>query len=740
MTDFARYLNIRSAQMPVLSPDGSRVAFLSDITGNLQVWSAPTAPDSREWPRQLTFFADKVWEIHGTGGGDHLLAVGDVGGNERQQFYLISGYGGEGGHEVRRLTSDDNAIHRFGGFSGDGQRILYAANGRNGVDFDLFQMDVADGESHLLCELSGNQEVMAWSLDEEFVLTRQQVGPLEDRLFLIDLHGEGNSRQPWELTAGTAPARYEQVRWGHGGVYLLSDRTHDRGAICRLDLESGELSEIVNADAHSGDGEMEALAMAANGAAVYSYNEGGYSRLWRVDLKTGERAAVAGLPDGQIGHISVKNNGTLVCDVQTPQANLNVARELQPAEIGVDAAYDLLVAAGKAPVLITPSDIKSTLSENIVDGRVGSVLVGTLTTDAARREAYQQLVDTGLADAFTTPAEMRATVAAFRYFEIYKESSGAVTTAAEAALEKIARNVGINQTIDLTLDALSLGSIYFLAAIGLAITFGVMGVINMAHGEFIMMGAYTGYVVQQFVPNHTASIIVAIPLAFAVTFAAGVAMERLVIRWLYNRPLETLLATFGISIALQQLAKNIFGTQARPLTSPGWLDGALVINDVVAISYIRIAIFVLAMIFLGVFLFIMKRTRLGLETRAVTQNPRMAASMGINPNKVNMLTFGLGSGIAGVAGVAIGLFAKVTSELGSDYIVQSFMTVVVGGVGNIWGTLAGAAMIGFLQKGIEWFNPSNTLAAQTYMIVFIIIFIQFRPRGIIALKGRAAGD
>ncbi len=181
----------------------------------------------------------------------------------------------------------------------------------------------------------------------------------------------------------------------------------------------------------------------------------------------------------------------------------------------------------------------------------------------------------------------------------------------------------------------------------------------------------------------------ALPLAFAVTFAAGVAMERLVIRHLYHRPLETLLATFGISIALQQLAKNIFGTQARPLTSPAWLDGALVINDIVSISYIRIAIFVLALIFLGVFLFIMKRTRLGLEVRAVTQNPRMAASMGINPDRINMLTFGLGSGIAGVAGVAIGLFAKVTSELGQDYIVQSFMTVVVGGVGNIWGTLAG---------------------------------------------------
>jgi urea transport system permease protein len=267
-----------------------------------------------------------------------------------------------------------------------------------------------------------------------------------------------------------------------------------------------------------------------------------------------------------------------------------------------------------------------------------------------------------------------------------------------------------------------------------------MRVINMAHGEFIMMGAYTGYVVQQMIPNYTVSILVALPLAFAVTFAAGVAMERLVIRHLYKRPLETLLATFGISIALQQIAKNIFGTQARPLTAPAWLDGALSFNDIVSISYIRVAIFLLALLFLGFFLWLMKRTRLGLEVRAVTQNPAMAASMGIDPDRINMLTFGIGSGIAGIAGVAIGLFAKVTSELGSDYIVQSFMTVVVGGVGNIWGALAGAAMIGGFQKVIEWLNPSNTLAAQTYMILFIILFIQFRPRGIIALKGRAAGD
>lgn len=420
----------------------------------------------------------------------------------------------------------------------------------------------------------------------------------------------------------------------------------------------------------------------------------------------------------------------------------NIAARLVPGQDGFSrqAAFDLLVAQELTQAQPTPAEIRNALSANIDGGRVGGVPVAQLGDPAARLVAYDALADTGRVPARQSAAQVDAVLAAHVFFDRYADPSPAVTDAAAEALDQIGLNVGLNQTLDLTLDALSLASIYFLAAIGLAITFGVMGVINMAHGEFIMMGAYTGYVVQQVIPDHTVSIIVAIPLAFAVTFAAGVAMERLVIRWLYARPLETLLATFGISIALQQLAKNIFGTQARPLTAPGWLDGAWVLNDVVSISYIRIAIFVLALIFLALFLYIMKRTRLGLETRAVTQNPKMAASMGINPDKVNMLTFGLGSGIAGIAGVAIGLFAKVTSELGSDYIVQSFMTVVVGGVGNIWGTLAGATMIGFLQKGIEWLNPSNTLAAQTYMIVFIIIFIQFRPRGIIALKGRAAGD
>ncbi|MBO9465400.1 urea ABC transporter permease subunit UrtB [Tropicibacter sp. R15_0] len=418
-----------------------------------------------------------------------------------------------------------------------------------------------------------------------------------------------------------------------------------------------------------------------------------------------------------------------------PEANVAGTLSLSREE-----AYALLVETQGLPAPLTNDDIRKALEANIEGGKVGGVSAASLNTIAARNSAYDTLAANGNAPARVSEADITQALAIWTIYDVYDDPDSAVTAAAKAAQDAVNTKVAVSQTADLALDALSLTSIYFLAAIGLAITFGVMGVINMAHGEFIMMGAYTGYVVQLFIPNYTVSLIVALPLAFAVTFAAGVAMERLVIRWLYNRPLETLLATFGVSIALQQLAKNIFGTQARPLTSPGWLDGALVFNDVIQISYIRIAIFVLALLFLALLLFILKRTRLGLETRAVTQNPRMAASMGINPDRIKMLTFGLGSGIAGIAGVAIGLYAKVTSEMGSDYIVQSFMTVVVGGVGNIWGTLAGASMIGTLQKGIEWLNPSNTLAAQTYMILFIILFIQFRPKGIVALKGRAAGD
>ena len=409
-------------------------------------------------------------------------------------------------------------------------------------------------------------------------------------------------------------------------------------------------------------------------------------------------------------------------------------------EITKQEALKLLINGNYIKNYISPSKRDEILKKNIKNKYVENIPVETLKTDVARIKAYNVLVSLGKSPPLMTDQDIDTIINKHFFYAIYDEKSSKVINTAKEVFNSINYKVNFYKYLDLILDGLSLTSIYFLAAIGLAITFGVMRVINMAHGEFIMIGAYTGYVIQLFIPNHTISLLIAFPLAFIITFLAGVAMERLVIRHLYKNPLDTLLATFGISIALQQIAKNIFGTQARPLTSPDWLDGALVINDVLSISLIRIAIFVLGLTFLILLVLVMNKTRLGLETKAVTQNPMMASSMGINPDKINMLTFGFGSGIAGVAGVAIGLFSKVTSELGSEYIVQSFMTVVVGGVGNIWGMLAGATMIGMLQKFIEWFNPSNTLAAQTYMIIFIILFIQFRPKGIIALKGRASED
>jgi urea transport system permease protein len=417
----------------------------------------------------------------------------------------------------------------------------------------------------------------------------------------------------------------------------------------------------------------------------------------------------------------------------------NVARVLTPGtDISETEALALLAEEGIAVPDVSRADRDAALIANVADGTVAGLPVAAMDSEETRWQAYDFLAEAGAVPPRPASDAVATLLAATPITEVYDEPDPAITTAASAALDEVMARVARAQAADLGLDALSLASIYFLAAIGLAITFGVMGVINMAHGEFIMIGAYTGYVVQTVIPDYTVSLIIALPLAFVVAAAAGVALERLVIRHLLHRPLETLLATFGISVALQQIFKNIFGTQAVPLTSPDWLAGAWVLNDVVGISYIRIAIFVLALMFLGLLVYILRRTRLGLEVRAVTQNPGMAASLGIDPDRVGMATFALGSGIAGVAGVAIGLFAQVTSEMGSGYIVQSFMTVVVGGVGSVFGTLAGAGMIGGLQKGIEWLNPSNTLAAQTYMILFIILFIQVRPRGIVAQKGRFA--
>jgi dipeptidyl aminopeptidase/acylaminoacyl peptidase len=353
MTDFARYLNIRSAISPVLSPDGSRVAFLSDISGNLQVWSVATGRDVCEWPRQLTFFADKVWEVHGTSAASHLIAVSDVGGNERQQFYLISGYGGpQTTHDVRRLTTNDQAIHRFGAFSSDGQRILYTCNDRNGTDFDLYVLDIASGDVSKICEMSGNRGAMAWSPDDRYALVAEAVGPLQVELYLVDL-ADGDVRR---LTPEDEPARYSAAHWTDTGVYLLSDRLHDRGGLCRLDVETGDVTAIVSADAHAANGEFELLSVSGDGVqAAYTYNHEGFSELWQVNLASGQRHLVDGLPPGMVSKISVQASGDLILDLQTPDRNPNiwlVRAEEKPRSLTQSDQAGLDPASFVAPQLI----------------------------------------------------------------------------------------------------------------------------------------------------------------------------------------------------------------------------------------------------------------------------------------------------------------------------------------------------------------------------------------------------
>lgn len=281
----------------------------------------------------------------------------------------------------------------------------------------------------------------------------------------------------------------------------------------------------------------------------------------------------------------------------------------------------------------------------------------------------------------------------------------------------------------------SLGSVLLLAAVGLAITFGVMGVINMAHGEMIMLGAYTTYVIQLLMPNHIgASLIVAIPAAFLVSGLMGVIIERTVIRHLYGRPLETLLATFGISLILQQLVRSVFSPLNRSVITPEWMSGSWELNGFLSLTYNRLYIIVFALMVLFGLMLLLKKSFFGLQMRAVTQNRAMASSMGIRTGWVDAMTFGLGSGIAGIAGVALSQLTNVGPNLGQSYIIDSFLVVVFGGVGNLWGTFVAAISLGVANKFVE--PLAGAVLAKILILVFIILFIQRRPRGLFALKGR----
>ena len=312
-----------------------------------------------------------------------------------------------------------------------------------------------------------------------------------------------------------------------------------------------------------------------------------------------------------------------------------------------------------------------------------------------------------------------------------------VRAAANKALASIDAKLQFYQLVQTVFFGLSLGSVLLLSAIGLAITFGVMGVINMAHGELMMLGAYTTYLIQRALPGQLElSLFMAIPAAFLMAGLFGVAIERGVIRFLYGRPLETLLATFGISLILQQLVRTTISAQNVTVSTPAWMSGSLALNDALSLTYNRMYILLFALLVFAGLQLILKKTSLGLRVRAVAQNRPMARAMGIRTGWVDALTFGLGSGIAGIAGVALSQLTNVGPNMGQSYIIDSFMVVVFGGVGNLWGTLVGALSLGVANKFLEPY--SGAVLAKILVLVFIILFIQKRPRGLFPQKGRGA--
>ena len=321
----------------------------------------------------------------------------------------------------------------------------------------------------------------------------------------------------------------------------------------------------------------------------------------------------------------------------------------------------------------------------------------------------------------------------------FVESDEQVRQAVASAVETIDQWRTFYSGIETLFFGLSLGSVLVLVAIGLAITFGVMGVINMAHGELMMLGAYTTYVVQMAMPGHIEiSILAAIPAAFVVAALMGVLIERTIIRFLYGRPLETLLATFGVSLVLQQLVRSIFSALNRSVETPAWMSGTLQLNEALAITYNRLYIVIFTLTVFTILLVVLKRTRVGLEIRAVSQNRAMARAMGIRSEWIDAITFGLGSGIAGVAGVALSQLTNVGPNLGQSYIIDSFMVVVFGGVGNLWGALIGGMSMGIVNKLLEPYY--GAVLAKIFVLIALILFIQKWPRGLFPQTGRSAED
>jgi urea transport system permease protein len=469
---------------------------------------------------------------------------------------------------------------------------------------------------------------------------------------------------------------------------------------------------------------MDALAerrvvVAPDGAVFYTDSAGK-----AFDASTG--ASVAAIPKGAQ---AVRTNNKLRGQIQAQLGTLRLtardpAQRHEAAEVVLRARdVSALPEVRTALARESNSDIAKLLRET----EAALLLAGKSASEAEKSLAIATLKGRIDQDA----------IAALRIAQA--DRSPTISADARRAITFIEKRLEIRSVMQNVWYGLSLGSVLLLAAIGLAITFGVMGVINMAHGEMVMLGAYTTFVVQEMFRAYAPgafdySLTVALPLAFLVSGLVGIAIERGIIRFLYGRPLETLLATWGVSLFLQQAVRTAFGPTNREVGNPSFMSGAFEVLGM-QITYGRLWIVVFTLLLFAGLLLLLKATSFGLRMRAVTQNRRMAASMGIRTARVDALTFGLGSGIAGIAGVALSQIDNVSPNLGQSYIIDSFMVVVFGGVGNLWGTLVSAFALGIANKLME--PVAGAVLAKILILVLLILFIQKRPRGLFALKGRA---
>jgi urea transport system permease protein len=564
----------------------------------------------------------------------------------------------------------------------------------------------------------------------------------------IDAHpahtGEQGAKAGTNTDAGGgAPQRRVGVGWLARFALLLLTVLTASAALAQTDnfgvlvdaLGPGSFKEreaAISALAATGDGRVPAILGALAEGDLYIIEATGKVV---IAAKAGPGFALTDPPTGEsLGEVGkgeaekIKVNNGLRRAIRTAIGQLTLLSPDRATRLS--AAQSVLKNGDPAMLELLEEALAAEADPDIKGVMETARAVIVLRTDASsadKRTAVDTLVARGNRDAQTILASVLA------------DAPEEVRPAIQAGIDSIARSLAVWDVGQNVWYGVSLGSVLLLAAIGLAITFGVMGVINMAHGEMVMIGAYTTFVTQEVIRQSFPglfewSLAFAIPLAFLITALVGIAIERGIIRCLYGRPLETLLATWGLSLIIQQAVRTIFGPTNRLVGNPAWMSGSFNLGEL-AITWNRLWIVVFALAVFVALLVILKRTPLGLQMRAVTQNRRMASAMGIRTPFVDAMTFGLGSGIAGMAGVALSQIDNVSPNLGQAYIIDSFMVVVFGGVGNLWGTLVGALTLGIANKLLEPY--AGAVLAKIFILVLIILFIQRRPRGLFALKGRA---